>query len=120
MQTKAGEIIDRREMLQVKLKTLAQEARIIKRLEKSRRYIKGVRGIRDELHAHRIHVVRPEARATHLALGFIRGRTLDQMENKRKTEPDWKKVRSMLAKFGPTGYELSPDLIYRQIEAKAA
>lgn len=100
-------IIDRRELLRVKLKSLAEEARIIRR-EESRTH----GALREELSWHRRGVVRNEARATHLAYGFIRGLTRDQMEPKREpliplTTPDlWErqrmeKVNAMVKKYGP-------------------
>lgn len=87
---------DRREMLRVKLKSLAEEARIIRREE---RRTWGV--LRDELHLHRVTVVRHEARCTHLAYGLIRGRTLQQMERRDTLDPGCKsKVEAMLKKYG--------------------
>ena len=96
-------IVDRREMLRVKLKSLAAEARII-RLEEQRTH--GT--LRDQLYLHRAGPVRAAARATHLAYGFIRGRTLDQMEPTRYSEPDWDKINAMLKKYGPTGLQVHP------------
>lgn len=98
-------IIDRREQLRVKLKSLAAEARIIRREE---RRTSGV--LQHELWFHRIKVVRSEARCTHLAYGFIRGRTLDQMESKSDSPPNWDKVRAMLKKYGPVGM-LEPEVM---------
>ena len=104
-------IVDRREMLRVKLKSLAEEARIIRREEQRTHG-----ALRAELHQHRIGVVRNESRATHLAYGFIRGLTREQME------PGWEarvkqwrqyttpfneekalmaKVDAMVKKYGP-------------------
>lgn len=102
-------IIDRREMLRVKLKSLAEEARIIRR-EESRSWGQ----LRDELHRHRVNEVRSEARATHLAYGFIRGLTLEQMEptrtqnlkyshGERMEKALFERVRKMLQKYGPKG-----------------
>lgn len=90
-----SEIIDRRKLLKVKLKALAAEAKII-RFEEKR--TKGA--LRDELCAHRRFAVRTEARATHLAYGFIRGRAYRQIENKCDTPPDWKKVEGMIKRYG--------------------
>lgn len=102
-------IVDRREMLRVKLKSLAEEARIIRREEHR------TRGeLRHELSMHRRGVVRQAARATHLAYGFIRGRTLEQMEPRRNVylpaylvehceQALWADVRKMLKKYGPPG-----------------
>lgn len=91
-----NKIVDRREMLRVKLKSLAAEARIIRREERR------ARGeLREELYLHRINDVRRAARSTLLAYGLIRGRTLDQMEPKRYSEPDWDAIGKMLKKYGP-------------------
>lgn len=99
--SKEGKIADRREMLRVKLKSLAEEAKIIRK-EESR-----TRGpLRDELRVHRVTVVRHEARHTHLAYGLIRGRTLEQMEAKSRVAPNWEKVKTMCKKYGPAGFEL--------------
>lgn len=93
--------------LKVKINTLAAEARIIKREEhrtftrieyevegwdpvtkkatgqkKTRvKYVKRDRPLRMALRAHRISAVRSEARASLLAYGFMRGRTLKMMED---------------------------------------
>lgn len=101
---KDATIIDRREMLQIKLKSLMEEARIIRRT--AMRVPAG--DLRDELHHHRRGVVRSEARHTHLAYGFIRGRLWSDMELPRKENlPDWKKVEAMIKKYGPTGKALN-------------
>lgn len=100
-------IIDRREMLRVKLKSLAEEARIIRREE-----LRAHGEIREELYRHRIDTVRAEARATHLAYGFIRGLTLEQMEPVRnvgvpadlaelRDKALFAKVDVMVRKYGP-------------------
>lgn len=98
-------IVDRREMLRVKLKSLAAEAKIIRR-EETRTHS----GLRAELWLHRVSIVRSEARCTHLAYGFIRGRTLEQMEPKSDSPPDWERVRKMLKKYGPAGM-LEPEVL---------
>ena len=92
-------IVDRREMLRVKVKSLAVEARIIRR-EAQRTH--GV--LRDELHTHRVWLLRSEARHTHLAYGFIRGRTYLQIEPKAATAPNWERVRKMTKRYGPSGF----------------
>lgn len=102
-------IIDRREMLRVKLKSLAAEAAIIRREER-----RSHGALRHELSLHRRGTVRWASRATHLAYGFIRGRTLEQIEPRRYVNvPDWlakqcdkslwDDVRKMLKKYGPAG-----------------
>lgn len=110
-------LADRREMLRVKAKSLMAEAMIIRK-EEQRTHGE----LRNELHHHRTMVVRNEARATNLAYGFIRGKTLEQMEPNRKPFSDcprtakiledrlWEKVRSMLKKYGPRGM-LEPEVL---------
>lgn len=103
MYDKDGKLHDRREMLRVKIKSLAEEARIIRAEEKR------TRGrLRDELHLHRIFDVRAAARHAHLAYGFIRGRTYEQMERKAGREPSWDEIRRLCKKYGPAGFELAP------------
>lgn len=97
MYTKEGKLQDNREYLRVKVKSLAEEARIIRK-EETRTY----GAIRDGLHLHRVGVVRYEARATHLAYGLIRGRALERIEKSdSRTDHLWKKVRAMIEKYGP-------------------
>ncbi len=98
---KTNKLIDRREMLRVKLKSLAEEARIIRR-EEQRTHGR----LRDELHLHRVGVVREAARATHIAYGLIKGRTYEQIERTAIYGPDWAAVEKMLAKYGPKGAKI--------------
>jgi len=91
---------DRRVMLKIKLKSLADEARIIRREEHLR-----VGGwLRTELHRHRVLVVRRHARATHLAYGFLLGRERSAMERAPITaEADralTDSVRKMVKQYG--------------------
>ena len=84
--------------LKVKLKHLAEEARIIRaEAEKQRRlgnYTKC-----NELTNHRKHVVRPAARATLIAYQTLRGIPYDSYEGSAKTEPNWKEVNRMVKKY---------------------
>lgn len=61
--------LDNRAALRVKIKSLAEEQKIIRR-EETRT---GSIAIYTSLHQHRIVDVRPEARAAHLAMCFIKG-----------------------------------------------
>lgn len=97
MQDENGIILDRREMLKVKVKSLAEEARIIRREE--RRMRGGT--LRDELRQHRVGIVRWHARHAHIAYGLIKGRSLEQIERSALVAPDWKEIRRQLAKYGP-------------------
>ena len=90
---------DQRSYLKVKIKSLAEEARIIRKEE---RVSKGER--RRGLYLHRIGTVRRAARHTLLAYGFIRGRRYRQMEAKCATTPMWPEVFKMLVKYGLQDY----------------
>lgn len=103
MYAKDGSILDRREQLRVKLKNLGDEARTIRKEELR---ISGQ--LHHELWFHRVTVVRGEARSTHLAYGLIKGRTLQQMEVKSETPPDWERIRKLVAKYGPAGMVVVP------------
>lgn len=92
-------IADRRVMLKVKSKSLAEESRIIRREE---RKLGGPCALRAELHRHRIIDVREESRATHLAYGIVRGMAVDRIEKSTtRTDHLWGKVRTMVKKYGP-------------------
>lgn len=88
--------MDERTYLKVKIKSLAEEAKII-RLETKRAKRAS---IRDGLSLHRKGPVRHEARHTHLAYGFLRGRGYRQIEPKAHVAPDWDKVRKMIERYG--------------------
>lgn len=95
--------------LKIKGLTLAQEARIIKKIEQNRRTNPNLRA---QLHKHRTVDVRNEARSTHIALGFLRGTTMQQMErplkldrvkgdkNFTRTAPNWKRIEQLVNKYG--------------------
>ena len=80
--------------LKVKVKSLAAESRIIRR-EESR----SSGQLRNDLHSHRVHVLRPEARATLLAYGYARGRSYASMEGLSSRVPDWGRVERMIKKY---------------------
>lgn len=107
--------------LQLKGLSLAAEARIQKRFEKSKhRHPK----LREKIHLHRTIEIRSEARSTHLALGFLRGRDyslierplrpLDQghiaTKNMTRTAPNWKRVEQLVTKYGQQYFDNSQDL----------
>lgn len=96
MYDKNKTLIDRRELLRVKLKSLAVEARIIRREEQ-----RTFGALREELHRHRVLDVRKAARDTHVAYALIRGKTIDDIEPNRTSEPDWAAVEKMVKKYGP-------------------
>ncbi len=92
---------DRRKMLKVKIKSLAEEARII-RLEERRSKAGGWQQC--ELHLHRVLDVRKEQRVSLLAYAFIRGVPLAATEPKSSTPPDWSRVAKLVEKFGTADY----------------
>jgi len=88
--------MDKRTYLKVKIKSLAAEAKIIRTEERRARRP----GLRRGLQDHRKGIVRYEARHTHLAYGFIRGREYHQMESSTHESPNWERVRKMVEKYG--------------------
>ena len=112
--------------LRVKINSLAEEARIIRREENRRRYqrIKGPDGkiykrrivTGDQvfwgLRTHRTEELRHEARCAHLAYAFLRGTSYAQVEEnphwKRATRskhpPSWPRIAELVVKYGPTGH----------------
>ena len=110
MYSKDGVLKDRREMLRVKLKSLAEEARMIRKEE-----CKTNGELRAELHMHRIGIVRSEARATHLAYGLIKGRRLEAIEKPKEPRSPvvWDRVKKMITKYGPTNAEINKEVIDR-------
>lgn len=98
--TKEGAVVDRREMLRVKAKSLAEEARIIRKEEtRAGRSLM----LQEELRRHRRQNVRLAARETYVAYGLIKGKALDAIERpKQPRSPEmWKRVKSMVEKYGP-------------------
>lgn len=87
-------MLDKRTYLKVKIKSLAEEAKIIRFEERKNKVMR--RG----LEYHRKTVVRSEARNTLIAYAFIRGIPYSRVESKAKTKPDWEKVRTMVQKYG--------------------
>ena len=101
---------DRRLFLKIKLKSLAAEARIIRR-EESRvpPRQRGPRGLHSQLHLHRTGNVRSEARHTLLAYGFLRGVPRHRIEAAPAVSPDWPRVEAMVRKYGLPGSPRTPD-----------
>jgi hypothetical protein len=86
---------DKRVYLKVKIKSLAAEARIIRKEEK-----KATGRLREGLTEHRRGIVRSEARHSLLAYGFIRGKKRSDIEPSSEKEIDKAKVHAMIAKYG--------------------
>jgi hypothetical protein len=111
-----------RVFLKVKIKSLAEEARIIRHEEHRSKWrmhkdeetaITALEwgrvhseDLRRELHLHRVCDVRQEARAAQLAYGYVRGRKYDELEQNPKwrrseaAEPNWHRVRDLVWKYG--------------------
>lgn len=102
--------MDTRLYLKIKIKSLAEEARIIRKEENKQRELRKnpvyPREKRAEtyfwgLRAHRHNDVGIEQRATLLAYGFLNGKSYAQIEgNSFRTEPAWDRVRAMIRKYG--------------------
>jgi hypothetical protein len=93
-------------MLKVKVKSLAEESRIIRAEEHRAGKDELLRGI---LHSHRVCEVRREQRASLLAYGFLRGVEYAAIEAKTETPPDWNRVAKLVGKFGSPMWESHPD-----------
>lgn len=85
--------------LKIKLKHLAEEARII-RTEAHKQYAAGNYQKGNDLTDHRKGKLRRAARATHIAYGYLRGVPYSRIEKTSKTEPDWKAVVRMVRDYG--------------------
>lgn len=106
-------IRDRRRELRVKIKSLAEEARIIRREERRCRDSLSRTVGHDEqraalassyasLRSHRVTDVRREARYSLLAYALIRGRTYRSQEAKADpSKLDTKKLTQLVFRFGP-------------------
>ena len=100
---------DERFALKIKIKSLAEEARIIRAAEDK---LKG-HGVDNfqwpaegwKLHSHRKNVVRPEARATQLAYAYVRGVPYRKVEPNPLTEPSWRRVQKMVETYGAKPFD---------------
>lgn len=98
-------MLNKTTFLKIKIKSLAEEAKIIRHEEaiaKKASYVAHA-GIQqyDSLRNHRVREVREEQRATLLAYGYLRGRAYSDIErdgSKRIT--NWVRVQRMVEKYG--------------------
>lgn len=104
--------------LKIKIKSLAEEARIIRAEEKK---WPGQSEIRTGLHLHRVGEVRRESRVALLAYGFLRGRARDRIE-KSERQPDWDRVQKLIEKYGTEDRRLLAQRFaaWKEVEPKAA
>lgn len=94
--------------LKIKVKSLAAEARIIRSQElklKGKNWSHLANPLRD----HRRGPLRTEARDTHIAYGYLKGRTYRQIEAYSETAPNLDNIARMVKKYG-TG-EFSRSLV---------
>lgn len=82
--------------LKVKVKSLAAEARIIRREENRAASPQ----LKLELKEHRRGSVRNTTRQALLAYGFLRGRPYCMMEAKAAFAPDWADLKAQVQRFG--------------------
>lgn len=117
--------------IELKIESLssAEKARILKRYEKSKRFSKEQR---TALWQKRVHEVRKESRAIHLALGFLRGRSMNEMElplrakecghistkNMTRHAPDWERVEELVIEHGEEYFASYSELLQRFAEFK--
>ena len=84
--------------LKIKLKSLAEEQRIIRKEELKH---KGKWSFKAErLIAHRKFHIRPIIRATHVVYGLIKGKEYHEIEQVSYSQPDWKSIKTMAKKYG--------------------
>lgn len=96
--------------LKIKLLHLAAETRIIKNEEQrlkrkavtGSKYAPAMRQTLNKICHHRKLVVRPHARSTNLAYGYLRGRTRSQIENPTtlRRHPNKGEVQRMVERYG--------------------
>lgn len=89
----------------MKIKSLAEEARIIRHEERKAPDPES----RNSLREHRIWDVRREQRSSLLAYGYLRGQAYRQMEPKAHEPPHYQRVAKMIEKFG--GGRMPPDVV---------
>lgn len=110
--------------LKVKIKSLAEEARIIRLEErKSLRRKKPDTMLYQSLREHRITDVRREQRAALLAYAFIRGKAFAGLERPNSAPRDLSRVRQLVEKFGGMPYRARPahlDTITQWVEGTLA
>ncbi|MDR3503029.1 MAG: hypothetical protein P4L79_10660 [Legionella sp.] len=99
-------------LLRVKIKSLTEETKIIRDEERTAKWKAKAAAARAKqesqekhtshfyrLHNHRTNDIRQEMRATHLAYGFLRGKSYREMERFSYTQPNWEKIEKMVEKY---------------------
>lgn len=98
--------------LRVKIKSLAAEAKIIRREEVKFKPQVSENGIYESLHNHRTYDVRNEARSAQLAYGLLRGIEYSRIESKCYEPPNEIRIRDNVARFGL----VSKDVALKQVK----
>lgn len=88
--------------------TEIQLERMTKKLARSQAILRNPKAMERQqgLYQHLRDVVRPEARASYIAYGFLRGRTYSEIEENSQTKPDWEKVQRLIEKFAEVGSQV--------------
>ena len=106
----------RNKALKVKVKTLAAEAKIIRKEELKLTYHR--RNATEDAHReefdmfrnslvhHRTKTLRTESRSSQVAYGFLNGYSYASIEEKAKSHPDWDSVERMVIKFRDPGIDV--------------
>jgi hypothetical protein len=90
--------------LKIKIKSLAEEAKIIRK-DEGIAYDNNDYALGNSLHYHRVVIVRREARATLLAYQYLRGKSYESCEGIGKTTPKWDNVKRMVKKYGGASFD---------------
>jgi len=99
-------------LLRVKIKSLTEECKIIRNEEKLSKWKAKAATARSKqeqakkhlshyssLDIHRRVDLRKEARATYLAYGFLRGKSMRDIEHFSYVQPDWERIERMVMKY---------------------
>lgn len=100
--------------LKVNRLSLAAEARIIRRLANAKSG-----DLRHSLKSHRKDVLRPEARAAHLAHAFLTGTVYRRVERDGSSPPDWRRVAEKVSRFSDLGGNAARAAVLSWSEGKA-
>lgn len=88
--------------LKIKIKSLAEEAKIIRFEEK---FYPGNSFFRESLKQHRVYIVREEARHALLAYAFMRQIPYKKIEEKCHQKPLVRKIEANVVNFNRAGYK---------------
>lgn len=104
-----------KEYLQVKVQNLTDESKDIRKREQKAKWIARVQRdrladgldadparfekVNAGLHLHRIFDVRKEARSSHIAYGFLRGRKYHEIERLAYDQPNWERIERLIMKY---------------------